>query len=280
MRVSRRRLPTRLIAERLRLAQPELHLPLARDGYVRLTLLDADALDQFRTLHATLGVAPGDDGSGLFNDTWSTDVAWKAETGAQLRTLVEPRLVEFLPNYRGLGFAHIIKWPGAAGAVVAHRDPTFVDEHAFRSLMLWFPLDDVDIDGGALWVVPGSHRQRTGIRVHQSPDNLVHGIRCDTSGPARPVCLRAGEAILYDHALVHLSGPNRRKSPRVAVAGPLVPRMAPIRYAVPVGDSESRVLEVDESFFIQHRLCALDTEAVLRQYRTVETAGPGRESER
>ncbi len=237
-------------------------------------MFDSEDVDTLRSIHDAAGVAPGDDRTGLFNDTWSTDGEWKHRTSARIAAALDTRLNGVFPDHRPLGFAHIVKWPGALGAVPAHRDPTFVDERQYRSLMMWVPLDDVDVDNGALWVLPGSHRDRTGVRVHQSPDNLLDAVSCDPRGPAHPMPLRAGEVLVYDHALVHLSGPNLGTTPRVAVAAPLVPSSAEVRYAVPTGGTAATIVEVDERFFLDHRLCDLDVETVLREFPVVGAVQP------
>ncbi len=269
MAAIRRRTSSRSVGRRTAVGDADLRRELATRGYAVVQLLDEQDVDALRSVLPDVGQAPGDTGDGLFNDTWATDTAWKRDVGARLAAILGPRVGALLPGHRPLGFAHIVKWPGEAGAVVAHRDPTFVDERSFRSLMLWCPLEDVDVDEGALWVVPGSHRDRTGVRVHQSAENVVESLGCDPDGPATPLRLRAGEAVLYDHALIHLSGPNHGDVPRVAVACPLVPTEAATRYAIPVSDAEARVVEIDEDFFLDHRLCALDADAVLRDYPAV-----------
>lgn len=251
-------------------ADPTLAAALSERGYVVLPFLDDEQLATLRRVHEDSGPAPGDPRTGLFNDTWSTDVAWKRAVSARLTELLGGPVHRVVGDHRALGFAHIVKWPGDPGAVVAHRDPTFVDERRHRSLMLWIALDDVDEDNGALWVVPGSHRGARGVRVHQSPANVDTSITPGDGGPAVAVPLRAGEAVLYDHALVHLSAPNHSGVARWAVACPLVPADATPRYAVPVDDTEARVVEIDEEFFIGHRLCSLDVDAVLRDYPTID----------
>lgn len=259
------------------LDDPALAERLAERGYVVVPFLDDDAVAELRQLHRDVGAAPGDPRTGLFNDTWATDVDWKREVSRRLHEHLDAPVAALVGTHRPLGFAHITKWPGDPGAVVAHRDPTFVDERHHRSLMLWIALDDTDTDNGALWVIPGSHREAKGIRVHQSPANVELSVSPGDGGPAVVVPLRAGEAVLYDHALVHMSAPNHSDVPRVAVACPLVPRAATPRYAVPVSDSEARVVLIDERFFLEHRLCELDPEAVLRSYEAVATVptGPG-----
>lgn len=266
MRIRRPRLRDRSLAQRYHVADGELGARLARDGYTVVQVLDDAELETVRSIRERHGAAPGDPATGLFNDTWSTDLDYKRQVSGELADVLTAAMARQLPDHRALGFAHIVKWSGPGGSVVAHRDPTFLDEARFRSLMLWCPLSDVTDADGALWVVPGSHRRASGLRVHQSPENVVEGLAPVAGGPARLLELRAGEGIIYDHALVHVSGPNTGTGERVAVASPLIPRAAQAWYAVPVSDTDAQVVEIDESFFLDHRLCDLDVPRVLEDY--------------
>lgn len=241
-------------------------------GYVTVDLLDEVELQEVRAVRNRLGVAPGDPRTGLFNDTWSTDTGYKRAVSEAMDRVFAPAVQRVLPDHRSLGFVHIVKWPGEAGDVVAHRDPTFVDEDRFRSMMVWCALDDVTVETGALWVVPGSHRAATGVRGHQCEENLYPEVSADRPRYAVPLELRAGSAVLYDHALVHTSGPNRSSDERVAIAGVLVPDSAAPRYAVPNGPAELSTVAIDEQFFIDHRLSHLDPDAVAASCAPLGTA--------
>lgn len=246
---------------------------LTDSGYQVVDLLTKDQLERLRGVREGSGPAPGDPMDGLFNDTWSTDCEYKRLVSGLLMRILDAPVGHLLPEHRRLGFVHIVKWPGPAGAVVAHRDPSFVDEQQFRSLMLWCALDDVDDEQGALWVVPGSHRDPTGVRVHQSPRNVHPEIDAAFRELAVPLEIKAGQAIVYDHALIHRSGPNNSALARVAVSGVLIPNAARPRYAIPVRPEFAEIIEIDERFFVEHRLCALDIDAVLSEYATVGAVG-------
>ena len=241
-------------------------------GYVTVDLLDEAELHEVRAVRDRLGAAPGDPRTGLFNDTWSTDTDYKRAVSEAMDRLFAPAVQRVVPDHRSLGFVHVVKWPGDAGDVVAHRDPTFVDEDHFRSMMVWCALDDVTVETGALWVVPGSHRAATGVRGHQCEENLYPEVSADRPRYAVPLELRAGSAVLYDHALVHTSGPNRSSDERVAIAGVLVPDSAAPRYAVPNGPAELSTVAIDEQFFIDHRLSHLDLDAVAASCAPLGTA--------
>ena len=240
----------------------ELQQRFEQDGYVTAQLLDDEGIQAARELRRRLGPAPGDSGSGLFNDTWSTDEAYKREVIGGLTALVAPRLAVLLVDHRPLGIVHIVKWPGDSGRVVAHRDPTFVDETHHRSVGVWCTLHDLTADEGPLRVIPGSHRLPSGVRVHQSPENLYPEVDSVVDEVSVPVPLRPGEALLYDHRLIHLSEANRTEQERVVVGGIVVPASVQAIYAVQT-PSGARCVQIEPEFFAEHRLDQLDVDRVM-----------------
>ena len=252
----------------------ELERRFERDGYVAARLLDEEGIEAVRELRRRLGPAPGDPASGLFNDTWSTDSGYKREVIDGLTDLVAPRLAELLVDHRPLGIVHIVKWPGDEGRVVAHRDPTFVDETSHRSLGVWCTLGDLGSDEGPLRVIPGSHRLPSGVRVHQSPDNLYPEVDSAIDELSVPVPLGPGEALLYDHRLLHLSEANRTERERVVVGGIIVPAGVQAIYAVQTPRG-ARCVRIEPGFFSEHRLDRLDVDRVLA---TCPDLGPVAES--
>jgi hypothetical protein len=262
----RSRLSRRALRHKYHAGEGPLGRRLARDGYAVLPLLDADGLVALRQLRRDRGSAPDDPSTGIFIDTWSGDAGYKAAMHEALASELGPALTRALPHHRALSYTHIVKWPGAEGTVVAHRDPSFVDEDRFRSLMLWLPLGASTTEAGSLWVVPGSHRWTDALRVHQDPVNVDDSITTSAGGPARLVTVPPGHGIVYDHGLLHLSGPNTLVEERVAVATPLVPVAAQPLYAVVDPAGSTRLVEIDERFFLHHRPIALDIEELLAQF--------------
>ncbi|MEZ5138998.1 MAG: phytanoyl-CoA dioxygenase family protein [Acidimicrobiales bacterium] len=247
----------------------ELQVRLDQDGFVVVPFLAPAVLDEVRAWRAAIGSAPGDPGIALFNDTWSTERAHRASVAEALGRWCQPAIDALLVDHVALAWTTIVKWPGEPGAVVAHRDPTFVDEAMFRSIGIWCPLEDVDAATGTLSVIPGSHRGGAPVRAHQAEANLL--VDLDLRADPRLVQLDvpAGAAIVYDHALVHGSVANGSDRPRVVVAGVLVPRAAEARYAVQGPDGEVHDLAVGPELFVDERLDQLDVDAVLGRYPEV-----------
>jgi hypothetical protein len=113
----------------------------------------------------------------------------------------------------------VVKEPNPMSATPLHQDWSFVDETRWRSATVWAPLQDVDFENGALGVIHGSHRF-FGTRRRCSPAPACeavldkHGFALFPFMDVQP--LRAGEAIVFDNALIHGAPPNVTDRPRVA----------------------------------------------------------------
>lgn len=256
------------------LSDPRLAQDYARDGYVTVQLLDADGVAAVRAIRERHGAAPGDPGTGLFNDTWSTDREYKRAVSRALSDAMGTAVADTLVGHRILGLVHIVKWPGEAGRVPAHRDPSFVDESVHRSVAVWCALEDLGPDDGVLRVVPGSHLLDSGVRVHQAPENLYPDVDAHSEELSVAVPLRAGEAIVYDHRLIHLSDPIGGARERTVVAGVMTPSAARPVYSLSTPEGDVTV-GIDEEFFLAHRLDSLDADEVLRTLPRAEPAPGG-----
>lgn len=250
-------------------ADAALQAELERSGYVVVPLLTSEQVAAVLALLASTGVAPGDPQQGLFNDSWSIDREHTARRSAALADIVGSSVDRLAPDHRALIWGTSVKWPGEAGAVVAHRDPTFVDERSHRSVGVWCALEPLGPETGTLIVHPGTHRASTRVRVHQSSRNLRPDLDLRTSGVA--VCLEPGAAIVYDHSLLHGSRAIAGERPRVALMSHLVPLAADVRYAVPVGEHRAAELHVDPGFFVRTQMDQLDVPALLAAHPTVST---------
>jgi len=171
---------------------------------------------------------------------------------AVLAVLREPLLACF-PDYRPV-LCSLVAKPGgtAAGAVPLHQDWSFVDDGEWVSLNVWCPLEDVDEQNGCLQVVPASHRAARQPRAAGAPF-AFESIEPVLRRHLRSVPVRAGQALFFDHCLIHCSPPNRTRSVRTAATAALVPRAAPLRYYHQAGpDAEVRAFEVSDDVHLWH----------------------------
>jgi hypothetical protein len=116
----------------------------------------------------------------------------------------------FLCNY-------LIKNSGEQTETPPHQDVTFVDESKYLSAGIWIPLQDVGVKEGNLFFVKGSHKFLSTLRVNPhypwAYDNVKSLIKkCSVAVP-----LKAGEAVLFNHAIIHWAGANVSGKPRISV---------------------------------------------------------------
>lgn len=109
------------------------------------------------------------------------------------------------------------KAPGAP-ELPFHRDPSFCLP-PLRSYGLWCALTDARSAGGGLRVAAGSHLDAAPVRHC----NAYFDQERTEPDRVRSLELDAGDALLYDHALVHGSHANRLDSERVALNVGLLP---------------------------------------------------------
>ncbi len=107
------------------------------------------------------------------------------------------------------------KLPGGP-SMPLHADWQYANEPNEISFNIWTPLIDTNTDNGAFGVVPKSHKvvnQPRGINLEQfylergEEIKLKHG---------QTLYLNCGDAIIYDHRLLHFSLPNNSNAARLA----------------------------------------------------------------
>lgn len=54
--------------------------------------------------------------------------------------------------------------------VSPHQDSTFLHTDPLNIVGLWFALEDVTLENGCLWFIPGSHKQGISRRFIRNPD--------------------------------------------------------------------------------------------------------------
>lgn len=103
-----------------------------------------------------------------------------------------------------------------------HQDSAYFNIEPADLATCWMALDDVTLENGCLYVIPGSHLQ--GIRDHSQAWQV--GDRTDKQVPDEaidltrevPITLRAGSCSFHHSVLLHRSGPNRTPHRRRGLA--------------------------------------------------------------
>jgi ectoine hydroxylase-related dioxygenase (phytanoyl-CoA dioxygenase family) len=219
---------------------------LAEVGYDTVRVLDEDALRSLRARHEALGVDPE---VPYWASSVHPDRATAQAVDRDLKAQVGPALRRLLAGHSPFLAAFITKGSGG-GDVGLHPDWTYTDERRDRTWLCWCPLVDTDVANGTMWVLPASHRAIHGLRGSGDFPSPVEGIEADLlARHARPVPLAAGEALVYDAALVHGSGPNRSDRARPVTAVALAPDDAPLVHFHREGDGPVEGFVIDAGYY-------------------------------
>jgi hypothetical protein len=233
------------------------------DGYATIPVLDADQIAALtRHYTDTVGERLGSASyPGLYITlTDETDPARRATVVRELNALVGAALAAHLQPSQTLLGAYLVK-PGSAPHTAPHQDAGMID-HDRRddqfSATVWIPLQDVEIDSGALGFIKSSHRFSN--RVIGGPAGavraLTHGHEALLYRYLTFVPLKAGEAVVFDTRCIHGALPNNSPAPRVAVAVRVAPRGVELfQYFLKPGTTNRLLkLRVTEACLIQHRI--------------------------
>jgi hypothetical protein len=220
---------------------------LEQEGYVVIPFLNKEQvqvlIDVYNETHP---VAP----EGLYATAHSGDKAFKQMMNDKILEAFSPAIRDAFIDCRPLGGSYIVKYKGEKGVLFPHQDWNITDEDLHRSFNIWVPLVDTNEQNGALAVLPRSHKLIKSYRGVNIPDPF-YKINDYTRKYHTTVPMKAGEALIYDHRLLHASGINATDAARLAVVFGIIPEKAAMRYYYM---NEGKVEEFESSvdFFFDH----------------------------
>lgn len=233
---------------------PDSEAEMRDAGFVVADLLDSSQLAELRAVTDRLFTG---ERRGFQASNMTTDHPHRRQVYRELRPIMEEAAASLLDDYVACTATLLLKFPGDDSAFLSHQDWSLVDESRHRAVNFWCPLVDTDESNGGLRVLPGSHRH-------------LHAIRC---GPAYPdyydapgwqvthddmdvVDVAAGQALIFDLALLHSSAPNRSLDGRPAVMLVMKPRRAKLlHFHLPRADATTlEVFEIDDDFMTDFKV--------------------------
>jgi ectoine hydroxylase-related dioxygenase (phytanoyl-CoA dioxygenase family) len=165
------------------------------------------------------------------------------------------RVGDILDDYKIVYCNFMAKAPGA-GEIQVHQDNTFVDEDRFTAFNLWTPLEDTTLENGCFHLIPGSHKLLTSSRAGSIRNNLTQ-YNEDIKRYMKPLPLKAGTGIIFDHRLFHYSPDNHSETWRPAAQLVLIPNEAQpvLAYYDQQDDPEHvQLYKIDNTYLIEHGL--------------------------
>lgn len=216
-----------------------------RDGYVVFDFIEADQAkliaEKFYALHKEI---PG----GFYSEAFNPDSTTKDDIYRATDAIFDPKVEELFTGFKKLGSTFLCKAPGENSKVGVHQDWTVVDETKQYSATIWVPTVDTTEENGALRVIPGSHKFFDAYRSPTMPF-AFHGNEDALWDAMITVPMKAGQAFLLNHAVIHASSPNLTKTERLSIAYGLIPESAELLFYHATGDGKVEKYNVPDNFF-------------------------------
>lgn len=204
----------------------QLNSQLSEEGFVVVDLLDANEvlnlLDNFNkkvTLKDPV----------FYATAHAKDIAFRKEMSDSITSVMAKKVDSFFQNHELLGASYIVKSKELHHALQPHQDWNIVDESKFRSYNIWLPLVDLNEENGAIMILPKSHNWLNNYR-HSSIPCAYKNVHELVWKNMIPLYLKAGQALIYDHALLHASMPNVSSKNRIACACGIIPKEAKMKF--------------------------------------------------
>jgi hypothetical protein len=231
-----------------------LNREIEKNGFAVVPFATQEQTEELKNFYRSL---PEVNAKGTYVTMFHPSYDYRKKVEGKIREMFSAKTESFLKDYRVLYTNLMIKEPGPEGDFPVHQDWAYVDESRFASYAFWIPLQDVNTTNGVLHVVRGSNRFITALRgpyVHEPFKQLSEQIKTKY---AEPVNLKAGEALIWDHRLIHFSLPNISLQPRMAFTLIVVPKEAETIHCFGLDETRGTCIDkysVDTDFFLRYAI--------------------------
>ncbi len=169
---------------------------------------------------------------------WNNNEAYRNATFNKIVATLLPSAQQILDNYKPVLAVYTVKRPAADSDMLLHQDWSLVDETRYRSVSIWVALCDMDAANGNLQVAEYSHRYASfprGMNVPVPFENIRDTMH---ERHLTALALKRGDAVVFDHRLIHASPANNSDKIRLAAVLALIPAEANLIHYYKSIDSE------------------------------------------
>lgn len=227
-----------------------LERQLDEQGFVVVDTFDPKTV---AALNAAVDELFDDEPVGFHASNMCDDHAYRRAIYERALPIASSSVLAHFVDHEPCTSALMLKFPGEDSGFLAHQDWTLVDESRYRSVNVWCPLVDSDVANGTLRVLPGSHLHLRAVRCDPTYPSDYRSVGWDVRHEEMvPVPVRAGQALIFDHRLLHCSGPNLSADARPAFTVAVKPRAAELlHWLLPEPEShELEVYRIDDDFLL------------------------------
>lgn len=228
------------------LGNQNLDTQLLAEGYVVVPFLNNEevkALTDFYYAHHSSTQ------EGMYATAHVPDIAFRIKMNDYIQQVFKRAIDAHFVNSNPLGGSFIAKGKGERGTLQPHQDWNIVDEEQYRSFNIWVPLVDLHEQNGAIKILPKSHRW---LKSYRSANiNSAFGEVNDVLWKELiSLFMKKGEALIYDHRLLHASAENHTDEIRLAAVYGIIPQNAAMKYYHQKDDSTVEVYSSNPDFFL------------------------------
>ena len=228
------------------LQDEQLDKQLLEQGYVVIPFLNTDEVTALVNTYYEHRPRQQD---GMYATAHAPDLDFRMKMNDVIKKRFQRAIEKTFTGYNALGGSFIAKGKGALGTLHPHQDWNIVDEEHFRSFNIWVPLVDLTEGNGVIKILPHSH---TWLTTYRSANiNSAYGQVNDLLWQNMvPLFMKKGEALIYDHRLLHASGENSSDEIRLAAVYGIIPDKGNMRYYHKADEKTVEVFESNPEFFL------------------------------
>lgn len=183
-----------------------------RDGYVIVTLLSSEEIKKMLSFYNQNQPVYRNAFTSFATDNYD----YRKQVDTEIKSVLSPAFAELFIRHQPFWGNIFTKTPGSF-AIPLHADFQYVEEPENISVNVWSPLVDITLDNGPLGVIRGSHRVVHSMRGTNVTNHYRQHAQEMQDKFGDLLLLKAGEAIIYDHRLLHFSGANNSATNRIAI---------------------------------------------------------------
>lgn len=208
-----------------------LEAQLEQDGVVRIPFLTQEELAEVQAFYTGLhgGGNPPALYDGIHMTIWSPDLDYKLKIKENLERILAAACERNFKNYRALNQQFIVKLKGEETTFPVHQDWSIVDESKYISFNIWVPLQDVDANNGAMWILKRSHNINRPVRGAGYLFPNYNPILEELKKRSTVFSMKAGEALIFFLNTIHGSPANQSENERVVIQSAILPGEAPFQ---------------------------------------------------
>lgn len=232
----------------------QLQAAISKDGFVVIPLLNETEIAALKEIYHSSNPAMDKE---FYLSIWSGDEDYKREVHHKILSVVQQKIQALLSDYKPVVSNFAVKNPGGKSEFDLHQGINFIDEtQGHISITVWIPLQDVFPENGNMQVIRGSHKffnQPVRSQHYRTPFSHIAPYIKEKYAENLP--MKAGEAWIFDHRLLHCSPINQTQEIRIATLNVFVPRESPvILYYKPEAEHDGvdvEILEFTEDNYYQ-----------------------------